>query len=113
MTILVITELQWSKLTSWFSLVLFCFVCLLYFFLSHLVFSARLLNDCQIFGYFLSLNPIALRSAETPLSFGRSECNRVKGRFVLCQIHHNYVIFFLQILVSICNKDIVKFHCQV
>ena len=28
---------------------------------------------------FLSLNPIALRTAKTPWSFGRSECNRVKS----------------------------------
>ena len=29
-----------------------------------------------------SYNPIALRMAKTPLSFGHSECNRVKGIYL-------------------------------
>ena len=31
--------------------------------------------------YFFTCNPTALRTAKTPKSFGRSECNRVKGNY--------------------------------
>ena len=31
--------------------------------------------------YPFTCNPIALRMAKTPKSFGRSECNRVKGNY--------------------------------
>ena len=33
---------------------------------------------------FIHLNPVALRMAKTPLSFGHSECNRVKARTIIC-----------------------------
>ena len=60
---------------------------------------------CHVTAQILLLNPIALRMAKTLLSFGHSECNRVKKYDLNCD-NLNLFKHFLEIDFSDCTRCI-------
>ena len=46
----------------------------------------RKITKSSMCGHLLKFNPTALRMAKTQLSFGHSECSRVKQSFTICQM---------------------------